>query len=129
MDRIDHYPQFQNQDDLHAGRITGEIKALREQQENFYFRDQTLNTEPLSDKQIRKAKRKESNNSMNDTPLIRSYELTKMCVEDHHRTNGINSSTSESNTTQTNDALAVIFVIVVVTSFVFAIVKILESIF
>jgi hypothetical protein len=123
MDRIDHYPQVQTNDDLHAGRVAGEIKALRDQQENFYYRDQILNSEPISAKS---KKAKKSKESISDIPIIRSNELTRICVDDHNRRNEIDSTDSQ---TPTNDILALIFVLVGITSFVFLIAKILETLF
>jgi hypothetical protein len=74
VDRIDHCPQFPNEDQ-NAGRVAGEIRALREQQENLYYRDEALNEV----KHPSKSKKKSSSASFIESD-IGYYEATRIIV-------------------------------------------------
>lgn len=54
MDRIDHYPHPEDSNDAMLGRVAGEVAALRDQQETFYYRNDAVNRtqEIVSEKSI-----------------------------------------------------------------------------
>lgn len=71
MDRIDHYPQTTDSD-ITAGRIAGEIRAMREQQERLYYRDEALNdSTPIKEK---------SKSTSVVTTEITPFEATRIIV-------------------------------------------------
>lgn len=94
MDRIDHYP-YPNDDSNEAnlGRVAGEVAALRDQQETFYYRNDAVNRtqEIINKPPSLPAVRNEIN-----TDCIGIRQINQLAVN-HYKLKDANQSTHNSD--------------------------------
>lgn len=72
MDRIDHYPGCEQPNDEQEGKAAGQIAALRDQQETFYYRnDAVYRTQEIIQN------KKQSDDSPNAEKELSIYEQSR----------------------------------------------------
>ena len=93
MDRIDHYPHPEDSNDAMLGRVAGEVAALRDQQETFYYRNDAVNrTQEI----VVKPPSLPVVNSQVDTECIGIRQLNQIAIN-HYKLKDNKQSTHESD--------------------------------
>ena len=94
MDRIDHYPHHDDEsNDAMLGRVAGEVAALRDQQETFYYRNDAVNrTQEI----ITKSPSLPVVHNEIDTDSLGIRQINQLAVN-HYKLKNTNQSTHNSD--------------------------------